>query len=179
MVQFLMLKISSLALAFACLALASCGAGGSTSPAKKKNDPAKDPPKDVKGCPTTPPTDYHRVIVNFTRPLPAKIALKLDGDSGPRVSECAALDQRGPIATLARNGNQLVIGVDHNNAFGSLPAEARFEILDLQGCGATMSTFYKQTASLPILYKKELPNGAQCPSRLVGEAQITPIGMVE
>ena len=167
----------ALFLAFS-FALSGCGSGGITTPAKKK-DPAKDPPKDQKECPPTAPTDFHKVTVNFTRPLPAKIGLKLDGDADVRLSECADREQRGPIASFQRNGNQLIIGVNHNNAYGSLPSDARFEIVDLQACGNSSTTFYKQTASLPILYKKEFPNGAHCAYRMAGEAQITPIGMAE
>lgn len=163
------------ALVVLAFALSACGSAGPNTP-KKKTDPAKDPPQGQKNCPANPPTDYHRIVVNFTKPLPAKMGLKLDIDSSPRVSECASLEQRGPIATMDRNGNQVIIGVNHNNAFGTLPNEARFELVDLQGCGANSATFYKQTASLPILYKKEHPNGKECASRMVGEAQITPIG---
>ncbi len=167
--------VNRIALLVVALLLASCGSGGITTPSKKKSDLGKET-QDSKGCPATPPTDVHVVKVNFTRPLPAKIGLKLDIDSSPRVSECANLEQRGPIASIARNGNQLIITVDHNNAFSGLPNEAHFEVLDLMNCGANMATFYKQTASLPIMYKKEYPNGAQCAGRLVGEAQVTPIG---
>lgn len=160
-------------------ALAGCGNGGITSPAKKKQDPAKDPPKDQKNCPATPPTDFHKVTINFTRPLPAKIGIKLEGDADVRVSECAERSVPGAQVSFQKNGNQLLLGVNHNNAYGSLPLEARFEIVDLQTCGNTSSTFYKQTAGLPILYRKEFPNGAHCAYRMMGEAQITPIGMTE
>jgi hypothetical protein len=160
-------------------ALVACGSGGITTPARKKQDLAKDPPKDQKNCPAVAPTDFHKITVNFTRALPAKIGIKLEGDADVRVSECAQRDVPGQRVSFQKNGNQLLIGVDHNNAYGSLPMDARFEVVDLQACGNTSSTFFKQTASLPILYKKEFPNGAHCAYRMAGEAQITPIGMVE
>lgn len=163
----------------ASLALFSCGSGGSTTP-KKKNDPSKDPPKDQKNCPTSVASNVHEITVTFTKPVPARLGLKLDGDFDVRVSECSAKDQAGPYAILQKSDKTVKITVDHRNAFSTLPQEAHFELFDMgNNCTGTPATFYKQTGGLNITWKLEYPNGRECASRAYGVASITPIGMEE
>jgi len=104
--------------------------------------------------------------------MPAKMALKLEGDADFRLSDCAETTQRGVIATWARATNmQLQIMVEHGSALNNrLPESQSLEVFDLQNCGPLAATFFKTAAPLKISWRLEYPKGQKCAGRAYGEA---------
>jgi hypothetical protein len=148
--------------------------GGSPNKLGPAKNPAKNPAKEGAGtCPSELLTSYHRLVLHFSKPLPAKIGLKLDIDKEVRFSECANLRQTPPVATLKRvaGTNKLEVQVDHFGFYSPLPRDVSFDLLDLENCGASMQLFHSLKAQ-PLFWKLEYPNGPSCAGHAVSVVEI-------
>jgi hypothetical protein len=166
-------RISFSWLLLACVLLSACGTSSPNTPSKRK-DTTPAPPPPQKQCPTTPPAHAQLVTLNFTRVLPLKMALKLDGDPDFRLSDCADKSQSGVKASWERATNlQLKVLVDHGGAFnGKLPAAQGLEVFDL-GADCKLNppaSFYKTEAPLPINWRIENPIQGCPQTRAIGAA---------
>lgn len=158
-------------LALACFSLAACGSASKV--AEKKKGPTPAPPAGQKDCPASPPTNMHRIVLNFASNMPANMGLKLEGDADFRLSNCAQTSQRGVEASWQRDTNRkLIITVDHKTFYNNeLPSQPlNLEIFDLQNCGASATSFFKTTAPLVVLWHTEAISPTCSYKRVVGEA---------
>lgn len=152
------------------------GCGGSTTgaSAKKKVGTGQGQGQpEQQGCPATPPASYHRIIIQFQKPLPAKLGLKMDIDSDMRVSECANRSQQGPFASLSRvqGSNDLIVNIEHRGFYNPLPRDISFQIFDLQNCGPTSQAYFALT-SQPLVWKFQYPNGETCAGQYYATLQV-------
>lgn len=149
----------------ACIILAACGTAPKDVSNGKPFKPKDQPQKGV--CSTI--TDLQEFSIQFTAPLPERLAVDLVGERGPvrKFDECKRAADQPPLTVLRRGpDNTLVLTIEHWGAYPTLPRDTTFTIYDLEKCEARSEPKVLFAANRQVVdFHAEYPNGANCPAR--------------
>ncbi len=123
--------------------------------------PNKDGVVQAQGCPGAIYPPYHSVTVHTTIPVPAKLAVTLEGVL--KFDQCLQPPEilPAPVVRASQSVDAVTVVVGHWGGYASLPTEMSFEILDRGDCTAAPISFYRADR-IPLNFIVDYPNGKAC-----------------
>jgi hypothetical protein len=116
--------------------------------------------------------DYHEVLVHTTEPLPAKVAVMVEGQLKYDMCLVQPVIMPPPLVSSTEQPGAIVVLVRHLGAYKKLPTEISFEILDRGDCTKPAVSFFKAD-NVPLEFKTEYPKGKACGASLAARVDLT------
>ena len=141
------------------------GVNGSEGSGQEKLDPDS--------CPTAFIVDYYSLNLAVRTPIPAKLAVVLDGET--KFDECNDRPEVNPppVVAIYRFQTKMEVSVQPFVDKEPLPTIVDFKLLDRGDCTGAPSTFYSAT-QLPLNFKKHYydPTRFNCGSYMKADVDL-------